>query len=107
MTSKKRWAAGAILAAAWWMAAGRAQAAAGNPSYLNIDVTVNAQVSVAVNGVNSSTQTTLSWNTSSANQEFTAGTNASSATVKNDSAVAEKWYLSGSTNSVNTSGTGT
>ena len=106
--SRTKWTWTALAVAALGLVgAGRASAAAGSPSYLNIDVTVNAQVSVAVNGVNSSTNTALVWNTNTANQEFTAGTQSSSVTVKNDSAVTEKWFLSGSTNSVNTSGVGT
>ena len=103
-----KWAWTALAAAALGViGASRASAAVGSPSYLNIDVNINAQVSVAVNNVNSSTITALTWNTNSANQEFTASAQGSSVTVKNDSNVTEKWFLSGSTNSVNTSGVGT
>src|SRR5579884_305311 len=95
-----------LAAVAGLLLAGKARAAT-NPAYLNIDVTVNAQVSVEVNNQASSSGTALTWNTNSANQVFTAGTNVTTTTVKNDSNVTEKWFLSGSTNSVNTSGVGT
>jgi hypothetical protein len=104
MKRQVKWAWAALATAALGLFGSSAHALAGNPSYLNIDVTINAQVSVAVNGVNSSTITALTWNTNSANQEFTAGAQGSSVTVRNDSNVTEKWFLSGSTNSVNTSG---
>jgi hypothetical protein len=102
----KKWAWTALAAAALGLI-GASRASAANPAYLNIDVNINAQVSVAVNGVNSSTITALTWNTNSANAEFTAGLQGSSVTVTNDSNITEKWFLSGSTNSVNTSGSGT
>ncbi|MBI3554626.1 MAG: hypothetical protein HY077_19200, partial [Elusimicrobia bacterium] len=72
MNSKKTvWAALGLLSLALGLGVGKAQAAAGNPSYLNIDVNVTASLSVAVNGVNSSTYGVVTWNTSSPNQEFT------------------------------------
>ena len=100
---KRLWAL--TLALAGGLGALKAQAAGvGSPSYLNIDVTVNSQVSVAVNGVNSSTYGVVTWNTNTPNQEFTAGTQGSSVTVTNDSNVVEKWWLSASTSSFNVPG---
>ncbi|MBI3553004.1 MAG: hypothetical protein HY077_10860 [Elusimicrobia bacterium] len=104
---KAAWAALGLLSLALGLGVQRAQAAAGNPSYLNIDVKVTASLSVAVNGVNSSTYGVVTWNTSTPNQEFTAGTQGSSVTVKNDSNVVEKWSLSTNANSINTTGAGT
>ena len=86
------------------MSARRADAAVGNPSRLNIDVAVNAQLSVSVNGVNSSTYTSASWNTANANELLVAG---SSTTVINDSNVVEKWNLSSNANSINVLGNAT
>ena len=97
---KAAWAALGLSALALGLGVGRAQAA--NPAYLNIDVTINASLSVAVNNVQSSTYGVVTWNTATPNQEFTSGTQASSTTVTNDSNVVEKWYLSGSTVSINT-----
>ena len=104
--TKKTWALGLALALAGWLGVGKAYAVS-TTAYLNIDVTIIAQVSVAVNSVVSSTYGTVSWNTNIANQEFTAGTQGSSVTVTNDSAVIEKWWLSASTSSVNLAGNGT
>ena len=103
MNMRKRWMVAGALALTGWLGV-RAEAAVGSPSYLNIDVTVNAQVSVAVGGVNSSTYGVVTWNTNTANQEFTAGLSASSVTVTNDSNVVEKWNLSSNANSINTAG---
>lgn len=104
--AKRMWTAAAAAVIAL-LGASRASAGVGSPSFLNIDVTITATVSVAVNGVNSSTHTALAWNTNTANQEFTAGVEASSVTVTNDSNVTEKWLLSAGPTSVNTAGNGT
>lgn len=94
--------AGPWLAAALILCAGRAQAGVGSPSYLNIDVSITAQVSVAVNDVRSSTYTAgLVWNTANANQELVA---TASTTVTNDSAVSERWALSAAARSSNIAG---
>ena len=99
--TKKTWMTlGALLCA--WVLGGRAEAAVGSPSYLNINVSVTASRSVAVNGYASSTVTASSaWNTSNPNQLLVQG---ASVTVKNDSNVVEKWALSTQANSINTQG---
>jgi len=82
-----------------WLGAGSAQAA--NPAYLNIDVAIMANLSVAVNGAQSSTET-VTWNTVTPNALLVS---ASSATVTNDSGgQTEKWALSTNGNSINTLG---
>jgi hypothetical protein len=99
---KKTWlpaAAMALLALA-----GRAQAAGvGNPSYLNIDVTISASKSVSVTGQRTSSQSVT----------FDGSTfllvSAATASVKNDSGVlSEGWQLSTTANSIDatTSGAG-
>ena len=100
MNKKMTWLGAALLAVMTTFAA-NAQAAVGNPSRLNIDVAVNAQLSVSVNGVNSSTYTSASWNTGTPNELLIA---ASSTTVINDSNVTEKWSLSSNANSINVLG---
>lgn len=90
-----------LAAAALLFIPGSASAAAGSPSYLNIDVAIVSQVSVAVNDVNKSTYTGVSWNTANANQELVAG---SSTTVTNDSSVSERWALSAASRSSNIAG---
>src|SRR6185295_15226335 len=74
--------------------AGKAEAAVGNPAYLNIDVTIANNLSVSVIGVKSSTVT----------QAFTtAGASVqapSTATVTNDTGyLAERWELSSTASS--------
>ena len=95
--------AGPGLAAALLMLAGGARAAVGNPSTLNIDVSVTAQLSVSVNGVQKSTYSNAgtAWNTGTPNQELVA---TSSTTVVNDSNVVEKWNLSSNAQSINVLG---
>ena len=67
--------------------AGRASAAVGTPSYLNIDVTIVTNLSVAVDMAHSSTQT-VTWNGA------TSLVAATTSTVTNDSAVnAGRWEL--------------
>ena len=81
----------AALGLALFLTAGSALAA--NPSYLNIDVAITANISVAVNTVASSTQS-FTWS-GAATQ-----TAASSATVKNDSLFfGSQWKLSTTANS--------
>lgn len=63
---------------------------AANPARLNLNVSVTASLSVAVNSAASSTQT-LSWDTANPNQEKVS---ASTVAVINDSNVVEKWALS-------------
>ena len=88
MSIKKTLGAGLLIAAALWT--GRAEAApVGNPSYLNIDVTIANNLSVSVSNVRTSSMT----------QAFTsAGASvqaASTATVTNDTGyLAERWELS-------------
>ena len=98
MTRKKM--CGALLAALGWLGVGEAFAA--NPAYLNINVAVNANLSVSVNGVASSTDTGTTWNTATPNDKFAS---ASSATVRNDSGgQTEKFALSSNGNSIDTGG---
>ena len=95
----KKWAGAliALIALAWTAQ----DAAAANPATLNINVAVTANLSVAVNGVQSSTYTGVTWNTSS-QQQLTGST----ATVLNDSgAQTEKWALSTNGQSIPVSGT--
>ena len=90
MKMKKTW-LGTMAAGLAMMAAGSAHAA--NPSYLNIDVAITANVSVAVNTVASSTQS-FTWS-GAATQ-----VSATSATVTNDSAYfASQWKVSSTANS--------
>jgi len=99
MTKTKRtW--GVLLAALGWLVVGEAFAA--NPAYLNINVAVNANLSVSVNGVTSSTDTGTTWNTATPNDKFAS---VSSATVRNDSGgQTEKFALSTNGNSIDTGG---
>ena len=98
MNTRKMTATGLALLALGWLGVGSAQAA--NPAYLNIDVAVVANLSVAVNGVTSSTDTSASWNTATPNQALAS---ASSATVTNNSgAQTEKWALSTNAKSIDT-----
>ena len=81
---------GALAAAVAMLAAGRAHAA--NPSYLNIDVQITANVSVAINTVASSSQS-FSWT------GLTTQTATSSATITNESGYfASQWKLSSTAN---------
>jgi len=90
----------AWLALAGLLGVGKAEAA--NPAYLNINVAINANLSVAVNGVASSTDTGTTWNTATPNQAFAS---ASSATVTNDSGgTSERWALATNANSIDTGG---
>ena len=74
-------------------------ASAANPARLNIDVTITANMSVAVNGGASSTQT-VTWS-GTPNAQF--ANDASSVTVLNDSGIiSEKWALSTNGASLNT-----
>jgi hypothetical protein len=90
----------AVLAALFgWLGVGTAKAA--NPAYLNIDVAILANLSVAVNGAASSTHT-VTWNTATPNAHLVS---AASATVTNDSGgQTEKFALSTNGNSINTLG---
>ena len=98
--TKKTMTWAALSAAVAWLGVGEALAA--NPAYLNINVAVNANLSVAVNGVASSTDTGTTWNTATPNQAFAS---ASSATVTNDSGgQTEKLALSTNGNSIDTGG---
>ena len=97
--TKKTWTAALLVAALGWLGAG--EAGATNPAYLNIDVAITANLSVAVNGTGSSTQT-VTWNTITPNDLLVS---AASATVTNDSGgQTEKWALSTNANSINTLG---
>ena len=86
--NKAKW-LGAAAVALLTLAAGGAKATGvGNPSYLNIDVTINSALSVSVNTVNASSQA-VTWSGAA------TLTQASSATVTNDSGFfAEQWKLS-------------
>ena len=85
----KKWLGAAIFGLLATMAGG---AHAANPSYLNIDVAITANVSVAVNTVASSTQS-FTWS-GAASQ-----VSATSATITNDSTYfASQWKLSSSAN---------
>ena len=104
-TRLKSWLGAALLATACF-AAREARAAATTTAYLNIDVTITAQLSVKVDSFASSTQT-LSWN-GVPNQQFVnnaGGGNPSSATVTNDTGIlSEKWLLATNANSLNVPG---
>ena len=96
-TRKKAWLALAALAGL--LGTGTAQVT--NPAYLNIDVTIMANLSVAVNGQQSSTHD-VTWNTMTSNAKLVS---AATATVTNDSGgQTEKWALSTNANSINTAG---
>ena len=83
---KTKWLGAAVLAV-MGLTAGRAEAGAGDPSYLYIDVTISNALSVAVNGVNTSTQS-VTW------AGATALGAAATAAVSNDTGyLAEKWEL--------------
>ena len=88
-----------------WLALGLAltwlgtAAEAANPARLNINVQVTANLSVAVNGTNTSTQT-VNWNTATPNDRLVSPT---TSTVLNDSGgQTERWQLSTNLNSINT-----
>lgn len=99
-TQRWKW-LGAILAMAGL--AVQAKAAATNPAYLNIDVTITSAKSVTVNGVASSTVTSFAWN-GTPNQLVTV---ASTATVQNNSGIlSEGWELSTNAKSIDTTGGG-
>jgi hypothetical protein len=88
MKTKTKWMAALALGLA--MTAGSAHAA--NPSYLNIDVAITANVSVAVNTVASSTQS-FTWSGAATQVAAT------SATITNDSTYfASQWKLSSAAN---------
>ena len=95
---KSRWLwMAAVIGALGW--AGRVEAA--NPAYLNINVTITANLSVAVNESQTSTQT-AAWNAATANAKLVSP---SSATVSNDSGgQTERWALSTNAGSINTMG---
>jgi hypothetical protein len=81
---------GAAVVALLGLAAGRAEAGAGNASYLNIDVTITQTLSVAVNTVNTSTMS-QTWSGGATITSVLGAT----ATVTNDSGFfAEQWKLS-------------
>ena len=88
MSIKKTLGAALLIAAALWT--GRAEAApVGNPSYLNIDVTIANNLSVSVSNVRTSSMTTA-FTTAGATIQA-----ASTATVTNDTGyLAERWELS-------------
>ena len=95
----------ALRPGAWLLAmaaclAGRAQAN-NTSSYLNIDVTVTASLSVAVDGVNSSSYSALGWS----GTPNTALVSQSTATVRNDSGIlTEKWELFTNAQSIDQTG---
>ena len=96
MRRLKRWLAG-IAAGAMLGIAPCAHAVATSSATLNIDVTIVANLSVKVNTVASSTETSPNWTTSA--QAFFASV--TTATVTNDSgAQTEKWALSTLANSI-------
>ena len=98
----KAWAAllGLLVLAGWGL---KAEAAGvGNPSYLNIDVTITSSLSVAVDNANTSTYT-VTWS-GVPNQPIAAP---STATVRNDTGIlSESWKLSTNANSMDTTGAG-
>jgi hypothetical protein len=78
---------------------GRAEANNNITARLNIDVSITANLSVAVNDAVTSTQT-VNWNTGTANQPLVSPT---TNTVLNDSGgQTERWQLSTNANSINT-----
>src|SRR5207302_1421418 len=99
MKTKLKLGAALLALAAMMGLAGRA-GAVNTSSYLNIDVTFNTALSVAVDAANSSTYT-VAW-TGVANQELLSP---SSATVTNDSGgITERWKLFTNQNSLAASG---
>ena len=97
-TNRWKWLSAIVIAMIGF--AGKAQAGQGTSSYLNIDVTISASLSVAVDAVNSSTYA-VTW-TGTPNQLLTSP---SSATVTNDSGIlTERWKLFTNANSLNTAG---
>ena len=97
-TKKMKWLGAAVVALLGL--AGRANAT-NTSSYLNIDVTFNSAVSVAVDAQNSSTYT-VTW-TGTPNQALLSP---SSATVTNDSGIiTERWKVFTNANSLAASGT--
>ena len=85
---------GAAVVALLGLAAGRAEAGAGNASYLNIDVTITQTLSVAVGGLQTSTQA-VTWNGQA------TLTNVTPMSVSNDSTYfASQWRFSTPTNSL-------
>ena len=100
MNAKKTWWLGLALAMAGLTQ--KAQAAATTTAYLNIDVTITAQLSVKVDNVASSTYG-ITWN-GTPNQQFASDT-LSSATVTNDTGIlSERWLLATNANSINVPG---
>ena len=101
MNAKMKMKLGAALLALAALAGLTGKASAANAqSYLNIDVTFNTALSVAVDAVNSSTYTTP-WSGAS-NQQLVSAT---TATVTNDSGgITERWKLFTNQNSLTTSG---
>ena len=98
----KSWAAlaGLLVLAGWGLTA--SAAGVGNPSYLNIDVTITSSLSVAVDNANTSTYT-VTWS-GTPNQAIAAP---STATVTNDTGIlSESWKLSTNANSMDTTGAG-
>ena len=94
-TRKKwKWSGAALIAAA--ALCGRAEATGvGNPSYLNIDVTVTSNLSVSVSTVRVSSQAAGTWNGTPGAFMQAAAT----ATITNDSGyISERWGLSAPTN---------
>ena len=98
-TQKRTW-LGALLLAVAGLWASPARALTGTSSYLNIDVTITAALSVAVDNANSSTYS-VTWSGTPNQQVFTP----SSATVTNDSGIlTERWKLFTNTNALDTTG---
>jgi hypothetical protein len=94
---KTAWAALGLALA--WTGATRAQAASNTTARLNIDVSITANLSVAVNNAVTSTQA-VNWNTGTANQPLVSP---ATSTVLNDSGgQTERWQLSTNANSINT-----
>ena len=79
--------------------AASARAAATNPARLNINITITQNLSVTVNGADTSTHT-VAWNAANANDRLVS---VASSTVLNDSgAQTERWQLSTNATSINT-----
>ena len=101
-TWKKRTLALGLALLGWLGASNAAAVGVGPRSYLNINVSITANLSVSVNDANSSS-TTINWNVASGSQAFSNA--ASTVVVTNDSgSQTERWQLSTTTNSIDTSG---
>ena len=101
MKTKMTWRKTALAALVVGLFAEVAHAGVGTPSFLDIDVNITQTLSVAVNGVASSTVTVSYPNGGGAVVQT------STANVKNDTGgLTEKWALSTNANSIDTGGAG-